>query len=334
MALEAGESPHGQRARTLVIHLRAPRGTDPGDTIVVPPGDEPHRRTWVVWGAAVVAALLFVLFAGYIALLGVRAQVDARLRAAGAGANSALIVTEAEQLTLLRAITFTAGVGAALQAKNSVALDRLVTPLQSNSDVPMVDLVRPGGVVILAIRSRGAPRPVASRHGLPALAETLAQAHGKRGGRFSEVVTLQDAPILLTIGPLLVGSRPVGAVLTMTPLADVLARLSTQVGATLTAYNANGTPVATTSSSARPSPLPAARARTTFAGGPVWAFELGTSTREMIGRLIVEHHTMEVLGVAVHDDALKTEFLVDLAGVVGILIASALLVATRRRLRT
>lgn len=295
------------------------------------PAQERTQRDqrWVLVAAAVLAVIA-VLVAGYLAAVGVRAQIDAHLRAGGAGANSGLLEIEAEQLSLLRELTFTKGVGAALAAKNSVELNRLVTPLQANSEVPMVDVVLPGGVVILAVRSRGAPRPVAVRRHLPAIRQAISTADGIRGGRFTEIVTLQRAPTLLTIGPALVGSQPVGAVLVMTPLSDVLARLATQVGSTLTAYNASGYPVATTSASTPPALTPS-QARSTLHGAPVWVRETAGSTREMIGRLVVEHQAEEALGVSVHDDSFRTEFLVDVSGLVGLLLAGLLLDDYSRR---
>lgn len=305
---------------------------DATDATGAPARQRERQPRRVVWVAAVLLAVVAVLVSGYLAAVGVRGQLDARLRAAGGGANSALVVVEAEQLSLLREITFTTGVGAALATKDSVELNRLITPLQANSDVPMVDVVLPGGVVVLAVRSQGAPRPVAMRKDLPAIAESIAEAHGVRGGRFSEVVTLQRAPILLTIGPALKGTKAVGAVLVMTPLADVLSQLATQVGATLTAYGASGKPVATTTSSTPPA-LTRGAATSTLEGSGVWVRETSGHTREMIGRLVVDHRAAEVLGVSVHDDSVTTELLVDLCGLAGLLLAIAFVFAlgVRRR---
>src|SRR5207237_1349472 len=80
----------------------------------------------------------------------------------------------------------------------------------------------PDGRVLLAVRSKGAPAPVASRKGLLALTQSLRQARGARGGRLSEIVIFRSGPTLLTIGPIVVVGTPVGAVLAMTPLAAFL----------------------------------------------------------------------------------------------------------------
>lgn len=282
-----------------------------------------RRRRRQVTLAALLATIA-VLLAGALAADGVRAQIDARLRAAGAGANSGLVSVESEQLSLLRAITFTTGVSAALSAHSSRQLDRLVTPLQVNSGVPMVDVVLPDGTVVLAVRSKGAPSPVATRRGLQALRRSLAGAHGNRGGRFTEVVTLQGAPTLLTIGPVVVGHKPVGAVLVMTPLADVLARLATEVGAVLTSYSPEGLPLATTARGTPP-PLVPITASQLFNNGKVIIRETPGDTREAVGRLMVDHEAETLLGVAEPDDSLVTELLVDLCGLIGLVLAAALL---------
>lgn len=270
-----------------------------------------------------VVAVAAVLVSGVLAAGEVTAQIDARLRAAGAGADTGLLAVESDQLSLLREIEFTSGLGAALAAKDSLALNRLVTPLQVNSGVPMVDVVRPGGVVILAVRSQGAPRPVATRKGVRAIRQAIDEAHGARGGRFTELTTLQRAPVLLTIGPVLLGDRAVGAVMVMSPLADVLGRLSAEVGTTLSAYNGRGDPVATTvrSDPTRLSPPQ----DSVFRGGPVQVRQTAGDTREMLGRLIVDHNSAAILGVALRDDSSATELAVDGVGLLGLLVAGAII---------
>ena len=89
-----------------------------------------------------------------------------------------------------------------LHSSNGTALNRLVTPLQANSTVPMMDVVDTNGRVLLAVRSKGAPAPVASRKGLDALQRALSGAHGPRGGRLSEIVIFRSGPTLLTISPI------------------------------------------------------------------------------------------------------------------------------------
>lgn len=252
--------------------------------------------------AAIVVAILTIVFAAARATAGARATLDDRLTLAGAGADAGLVGIEAEQLSAVRAVAFTHGVGAALARRDGAALNTIVTPLQANSIVPMVDVVTRTGRVLLAVRSRGAPAPVASRAGLRALAEALGQARGPRGGRLSEVAIFRSGATLVTISPILSNAKPVGAVLAMTPLADVLGRLSQEVGADLTAYAANGTPLATTTAF-NPTPVDSSTARSLLGGGAVVTRYLYADHREKLGRLIVDHTPNAVLGVSLEDDS-------------------------------
>ena len=285
-----------------------------------------YRRRWLHLALGFVVAILAIVWAGQRATQGVRDTLDARLRDAGAGADAALVSLESEQLSALRAVTFTQGVGHALAVRDVRALNRLVTPLQANSNVPMVDVARPNGQVLLAVRSKGAPAPVASRRGLPAIGQVLREARGPRGGRFTEVVIFRSGPVLMTIGPLLNGSTPVGVVLAMTPLADALGRLSQQVAADLTAYDTAGRPIATTATY-EPRAVALDAARTLIGGGAIMMRYIRGDQREALGRLIVDHQPAAVLGVSLDDDSADTGRAVTLYAALG-LIGTVLILGT------
>ena len=304
----------------------------------------PTRSTREPWylrrelhvAVGVVVAILTVIFAGGRATSGVRATLDDRLVAAGAGADAGIVSVESEQLSAVRAIAFTNGVADALTGLNGPKLNELVTPLQANSTVPMIDIVEPDGRVLLAVRSKGAPAPVASRSGLRALNVSLRRADGARGGRLTEVAIFKSGPTLLTISPIVKGSTPVGAVLAMTPLADVLGRLGQEVGADLTAYASNGAPIATTSTF-NPTPVAADTARDLLAGGAVVTRYVYADHREKLGRLIVDHTPTAVLGASLEDDSNVTGRWVSLYAALGILCTVVIFatwwarVANRRR---
>lgn len=270
--------------------------------------------------------MLAVLWAGQRAGRGVRDNLDARLRDAGAGADAGLVSVEAEQLSALRAITFTQGVARAIVDDDPAALNRLVTPLHANSDVPMVDVLRRDGRVLLAVRSKGAPRPVASRAGMPAVAQALREARGPRGGRFTVLAIFRSGPTLVTAGPVLDGARSVGVVLVMTPLADVLGRLSQDVRADLSVYTSDGVPIATTALQDPPGIDPT-EARTLIGGGAIEMRTIHGDDREALGRLIVDHEPDAVLGVALEDDTNVTGRLVSIYVALG-LICTAIIFAT------
>lgn len=285
-----------------------------------------YRQRWLHLALGFLVAVLAVLWAGQRATQGVRDNLDARLRDAGAGADAALVSLEAEQLSALRAVTFTQGVGHALAVHDVRLLNRLVTPVQANSTVPMVDVILPDGKVELAVRSKGAPAPVASRAGLPAIAQALKEAHGRRGGRFSEVVIFRSGPTLLTIGPVLDGSKAVGVALAMTPLADALGRLSQQVAVNLTAYDTAGAPIATTATF-QPRAVARDTAQALIGGGAIVTRTVHGSDRELLGRLIVDHQPVAVLGVSLRDNSAATGRAVTLYAALG-LIGTVLILGT------
>lgn len=290
--------------------------------------EAPHwyRRTWLHALVGVAVALLTITWAGQRATNGVRAGLDERLIEAGAGADAALVSVESEQLVAVRAIEFTEGLGAAVATKNGSRLSQLVAPLQANSTVPMVDIVQPDGRVLLAVRSKGAPQPVATRRGLRILNQAIRTANGPLGGRFTELVIFKSGPTIVSVGPIEVADTPVGAVLAMTPLADALGRISQEIRAEVTAYDPNGDPIATTADYV-PKPLDSSSARSLIGGGAVVTRYVYADHREKLGRLIVEHTADAVLGVALEDDSDGTGRAVS-AYVSAGLIAAVLLLAT------
>jgi len=282
------------------------------------PPDRWYRRRELHLAIGIAVAVLTVIFAGDRAAAGARATLDSRLVQAGAGADAGLVDIESEQLSAVRAVAFTQGVAQALAAHDGPALNRLVTPIQANSTVPMVDVVEPDGKVLLAVRAKGAPAPVASRKGLQALGQALRTAHGVRGGRLSEVVIYRSGPTLLTISAIVLGNKPVGAVLAMTPLADVLGRLSQEVGADLTAYDAVGDPIAT-SASFTPKRVDSDTAQTLMGGGAIVTRYVYADHREKLGRLVVDHQPDAVLGASLEDDSNVTGRMVSIYTALGIL---------------
>ena len=282
------------------------------------------RQLHLLVGVAV--ALLTVGFAAQRAADGARSILDTRLLQAGAGTDAGVVDVESEQLTVARAISFTQGVAQDIASRDTAALRELVGPLQANSTVPMVDVVVPDGRVLLAVRSKGAPAPVSSHAGLPALKWALKHAHGARGGRSSQIVVFRSGATLVTVSPIVQGRTPVGAVLAMTPLANVLGRLSQEVGADLTAYDSNGDPLDTTAQ-LRPPPLDRPVARALLGGGAVVTRSIDGNRREKLGRLIVDHTAEAVLGVSLVDDSGTVGRTVAIYAGIG-LICTVLILAT------
>jgi hypothetical protein len=277
-----------------------------------------YEHRWLHLALGLLVAFAAITWAGQRATDGVRANLDSRLRDAGAGADAALVTLESEQLSTLRAITFTAGVGRALAQRDPKTLNELVAPLQANSNLPMVDVILPDGQVELAVRSKGAPAPVASRAGMPAVAQAMREARGSRGGRFTELVIFKTGPTIVTIGPAMFGGHPVGVVLVMTPLADALGRLSQQVGANLTAYASTGDPIATTASF-DPAAVSSDLARELMGGAAISMRYVHGSQREALGRLVLDHQADAVLGASLDDNSAITGRAVRLYAGLGLL---------------
>jgi hypothetical protein len=263
-------------------------------------------------------AFAAITWAGQRATDGVRANLDARLRAAGAGADAALVTLESEHLSALRAIVFTKGVGRALAQRDPKLLNRLVAPLQANSNVPMVDVLLPDGRVALAVRSKGAPAPVATRADMPAIAQALREVHGDRGGRFTELVNFQSGPTIVTIGAVTYAQKAAGVVLVMTPLADALGRLSQQVGTNLTAYTTDGSPLATTAVF-QPRAVHGDTAHALIGGAAISTRYVHGSEREALGRLVLDHQADAVLGASLEDNSAVTGRAVRLYAGLGLL---------------
>jgi hypothetical protein len=283
-----------------------------------------YQQKWLHLIAGLAVALLTVTFAGQRATAGARATLDNRLIASGAGADAGLIAVESEQLAAVREVAFTRGVGQLLQATDGPGLNQIVTPIQADSTVPMVDVMKTNGRVLLAVRSKGAPRPVASYHGLRLLSQALRNANGARGGRYSELVIFRFGPTLVTISPIMIGNTAVGAVMAMTPLADVLGRLNQETGAELTAYDANGDPIATTATFT-PKNVPTDVARSLIGGGALETRYVYADHREKLGRLIVDHAAEAVLGVSLEDDSNVTGRAVSIYAALGLLCTVAIL---------
>jgi hypothetical protein len=277
-----------------------------------------YRQRWLHLALGLLVAFAAITWAGQRATDGVRSNLDSRLRDAGAGADAALVTLEAEQLSTLRAITFTIGVGRALAERDPKTLNELVAPLQANSNLPMVDVVLPDGRVELAVRSKGAPAPVASRKGMPAIQQAIREARGSRGGRFTELVIFKTGPTIVTAGPAMYRGGAVGVVLVMTPLADALGRLSQQVGANLTAYTSTGAPIATTAPF-DPASIDASLARELLGGGAINMRYDHDAEREALGRLILDHQAVAVLGASLADNSAVTGRAVRLYAGLGLL---------------
>jgi len=110
-------------------------------------------------------------------------------------------------------------------------------------------------------------------------------------------------------------------VLAMTPLADVLGRISQEVNVDLTAYDAIGDPIATTASFT-PKRVDTATAQTLMGGGAIVTRYVYRDHREKLGRLIVDHEPDAVLGVSLQDDSNVVGRTVSIEAAIGLVCAA------------
>ena len=112
----------------------------------------------------------------------------------------------------------------------------------------------------------------------------------------------------------------------MTPLADVLGRLSQETGVELTTYDSIGDAIAT-SAAFDPKPVSSDIAQTLMGGGAIVTRYNWADHREKLGRLIVDHQPDAVLGVSLEDDSNVTGRNVAIEVAIG-LICTALILAS------
>ena len=306
-----------RRARDAIKHCSA-RNLQGYRHHASPPGVGPSR--WLQgWGFAqaglLLATVLSGLIAAWIAYGEVSAELDARLADAGVRVEDEVLTLEREHLILLRAITYTQGLPEALATSDATALQRLVTPLQANADIPLVDVVDKDGMVVLAVRGEGAPAPTASRAEWTAVQRALAGQRDAQGERQAALVLAPEGPLLATAGAVRLHERIVGAVVAATPLTDLIDRAGGSCPPSVTIYTLDGWPVATNSDTAPPAIPPSLAATIVSADAPSIprSVSIGTSLhRELLGRFIVRQEVAGLLGVALPDNSWAMAFAVAL----------------------
>lgn len=265
------------------------------------------RSNWHVIALLVVIALSMIRWTGSVAGTEWRDALDERLADAGAGANSAMLDTERTQLTALRAFTFSSGVAEALQAVDVPTIEELLGPVDANLGIPMVDVLDTEGQVVFAFRGEGQVPPIyRQRSDLGIVQRALRGEPDQYGERFTTLVVTDEGALVASVGPVRVGTTVVGALLVMTPLADVLGASSNQHGELLTVYSGDGgVPLATTAP-VKPRALPGSLERLLPPDQlPVTSsYDIpGGNAREQLGALIIRHEAVAWLGVADRDKA-------------------------------
>ena len=174
------------------------------------------------------------------------AEFNAGLLRASLLANDHLSLVEAARLTTLRAAAATTGVSEATSAKDTAALDRLLTPVVANAAVPRLRLhVLDGqGREEVVIGSDGrvpAESPGDAFVDEPAVAAVLAGRIDPQGDKYVFLRTDAAGTSLYWTGPIrsLTG-QVIGVTLVGEPLSAISADIRTSGAADLSFYGPNG----------------------------------------------------------------------------------------------
>ena len=286
------------------------------------------RRHWLAIAFLVVVVLTVARFTGNIAADRWQESLDDDLGHAGAAANAEMLDLERTHLTALRGFAFASGFPEALEALDIARVEELLTPVDANLGVPMVDILDPEGRVVFAFRAEGEQAPIyRTRADVGIVARALRGEADEFGERYSTLLVSDEGPLVAGSSPVRVGDRVVGAVLVMTPLERVLD--AADVGSFLTVYTgSSGVPLATTAP-VKPRTLPKPLQRLLPAESlPVdSSFEVpGGTAREQLGALVIRHQPVAWLGAAGLDRTDDIRFDVRLVTVLGLLAAIALAV--------
>ena len=286
------------------------------------------RRHWLAIAFLIVVVLTVARFTGNIAADRWQASLDEKLDQAGAGANAEMLDLERTHLTALRGFAFASGFPEALAALDIARIEQLLTPVDANLGVPMVDILDPEGRVVFAFRAEGEQPPIyRTRADVGIVARALRGEADEFGERYSTLLVSDEGPLVAGSSPVRVGDRVVGAVLVMTPLERVLDAV--QPGSFLTVYTgASGVPLATTAP-VKPRTLPKALQHLLPAESlPVQSsYDVpGGTAREQLGALVIRHQPIAWLGAAGLDRSDDIRFDVRLVTVLGLLATIALAV--------
>jgi hypothetical protein len=229
-------------------------------------------------------------------------SLDERLTRAGAGTNADVLDVERQHLEGLRAFSFAVGVPEALSTLDVATIERILTPVDANLSIPMVDVLDANGRVVFAFRAEGQPAPIYRDRGpVGIVTSALSGEPDSLGERFSTLLVTDEGPLIASAGPVRLDGKVVGAVLVMTPLAEVLASSTTTHGELLTVYTAaGGAPLATTAP-VKPRTLPKDLENLLPAESLPRrsSFDVPDGqVREQLGALIIRHQPVAWLGVA------------------------------------
>ncbi|GEM_PF-1145483 len=237
-------------------------------------------------------------------------KFQAQLLDAGRNVNDGIIKVEGQQLELLRLMTNTEGVDAALKNSDAPALQKLLVPLQANSTFGFIDVLDAQGNQVLALRPND-PQFIQALDpdiaGWDISQRSLRGDSDTFGNKWSELLDTSFAKMLYTGGPVKDDDdNVVGAILVGVPFEDLLKQLTKDVVANVTVYTMDGAMFGT-SFKLRPEDPPLKLDQAVldkiFATPPQTVQRpvnvLGDSYMELVGGLVIRDKVAGGLGVSI-----------------------------------
>jgi len=173
---------------------------------------------------------------------------------AGRVASDSVVRKEQKHLEVLRAMTFTEGVGDAVASKDIHTLNELLVPLAVNDQIDSVEVTDNLGRELFGFRHDKGSTDVRNYtlttgtdlSTWPIVAQILAGRVDRLGDKFVMLVKEPNGYVFYTGGPIKQEERIVGAVLVGTYLDDLLADIKGEALADITLYDDKGKVLATT----------------------------------------------------------------------------------------
>jgi putative nucleotidyltransferase with HDIG domain len=215
-----------------------------------------HIRWKIVLPYAFLTVLLAVV-GSYLAANQVTSSLEERfenrLAEAGRVVSDKLVRKEREHLEIVRAVAFTDGVSAAVQAGDSGALTALARPIVTNAAVERMEVLDAQGNRVTALRLTNADSLTyehVSDSDVPAqwplVQRVLERQSDGRGDKYAMITETSSGLVLWTMGPILTDSGLAGVVLVGTTLETFARQAKDEAAADVTIYDFAGRPMTST----------------------------------------------------------------------------------------
>lgn len=167
-------------------------------------------------------------------------------------ANDGIVGYEKQQLERLRFLVFAEGMAQAMYDKNSEEILRLMQPVMRNSNISLITAIDLNGKEIVSFGKTPDEKNYRRQQGVDfsgvsIVPKVLQGVTDGTGDKFSEVVRLEQGPILFTAARVIdQNEKLVGAMLVGTYLKDILADLETRTAADIILLDTGNNLIAST----------------------------------------------------------------------------------------